>query len=183
MDRRLAQAIAVSSLIIVTMAATVASASQPAAQTSPVTLAQSSRQGQSTANPTIENDDFRFELQGCQRSGTKVKCNLLITNLADVDRTLWFTADYSGSHFSRMIDFSGNEYKATLSQLGQGQGSGSYGEVKLIQGMPMKGILSFEGVPQQVSKLAVLEVAHGFYNRGNVYRNVQFRDVGIIGSN
>lgn len=180
MVREFVQGIAVSSLIVGTVTATIASASQLAARTSPVTLAQNSQQQQSTAKQTVENDDFRFELQGCQRSGAKVKCNFLITNLADVDRQLWFTANYSSSHFSRMIDLSGNEYKATLSQLGQGEGSGSYVEVKLIRGIPMKGILSFENIPQQASKLAVLEVAYGFYKGSGVYRNIQLRDVGII---
>lgn len=54
MDRKLAQAIAVSSLIVGNVAATVAYASKLAAKTSPVTLAQIENRQQSTTNASIE---------------------------------------------------------------------------------------------------------------------------------
>lgn len=54
MDRKIAQAIAVSSLIVGNVAATVAYASKLAAKTSPVTLAQTENRQQSTTNASIE---------------------------------------------------------------------------------------------------------------------------------
>lgn len=170
-----AQVVSMCSFFVGCVATTATSAPHLVTKTSSIQVAQVKQ-----SKPTIEDNDFKFELQGCQRSGSRVRCNFLITNLADVDRVMQLSAFYGKESSSRIIDVSGNEYWATVSQLGQAQqANGNPVKVKLIRGIPMKGSLFFEGVPQQVNKLAVIETAYIFVNPYNIYRSVQFRDVTI----
>jgi hypothetical protein len=171
--KKFAPVIALSSLFFGTVTATIASASELVVKSNPVTIVQVTQQEESNAKQTVENDDLKFQLQGCQRKAKQVNCYFNITNTANADRgiTLW-----AGNRPSRIIDVDGNEYTPKTVQIGKSQG-GYAAETKLLPGISMKASLSFE-ISQEVTKLAVLEVS---YFAGN-FSKVEFRNIDIIGS-
>lgn len=71
---------------------------------------------------------------------------------------------------SRVVDFSGNEYKAVAAQAGQDQNAYT-ASVNLIRDVPIRASVKFE-LPVEVATLRVLSVV---YYGGEV----QFRDVEI----
>ena len=112
-----------------------------------------------------EQEDFTFLLQGCSRSGTNVRCRVLITNNAG-DREL--IIDDS----SRFFDEIGNEWKATFVKLGSKSGSG-YIWTLLLSGVPTKAELLFEGVVLEARTARRLEIVCSV----NREFRVQFGDV------
>jgi hypothetical protein len=115
---------------------------------------------------TVENDDLRFKLQGCQHKGELVVCRFLITNLKSQKRYVSFFStpiriiDVSGSEFLKYEVWLGNSYANTL-----------------LPGVPMKGSVSFKNVPRTVTKLSVLEL--GYANETEI-TSIQFNNI-IIG--
>jgi hypothetical protein len=173
-SKKFALVTALSSLMFGTVAATaIASASPADATTSAATLAQTSQQEKPTAQ-VVEDNDFKFQLQSCQRAGKKVTCSLLITNLANRDRPLRLNNN------SRSFDFSGNEYFAYRAQIGKDRGTGT--RTKLLTGIPIKASVSFE-LPQSATQLAAIEIAYNsYYDYLHHDGTVKFRDVDIISS-
>ena len=115
---------------------------------------------QSKGETVIEQDNFKFELQRCQRGGQGVTCQFLIANIGDADRKLELMGDSNAGNKSRIFDFSGNEYGAKSSQLGESANKIAAGTT-LIRGIPVKGSIQFE-LPQQITRLAVLEVGYNW---------------------
>lgn len=118
----------------------------------------------------LEANEFTFELQGCQRSGDNVKCNVLITNVGESDRELSVAND------SRMISTSGEEFKATEVQFGQTKSSSDI-TLRLIRGVPIKAVLSFKGTPSRVSNIAALDVI--YHTSSSSFQSIAFRNVAI----
>lgn len=123
---------------------------------------------QSKAEQVVEEKGLKWELQNCRRAGQKVICNFSVTNVGQEDRRVQLTSGYS-----RTFDLSGNEYPAKGTQIGTNQISYD-SSTTLIKGIPTKASVTFE-LPQEVTKLAVLEVS--FYDG-----KVQFRDINVSGS-
>jgi hypothetical protein len=109
-------------------------------------------------------NDFLFVLKECVRSGTTIKCELSITNNIE-DRVLYLYT------YSRIIDTEGNQYTASVVELGGVKG-GVYVEQKLVQGIPLKGYVTFDNIPAQFNQLALLEISCYYFV-------VQFRDVSV----
>jgi hypothetical protein len=129
---------------------------------------------------TDEERQLKFELQGCKRVNQKVSCDILMTNLANKSRQITFNASVF-SQSSRLIDDSGNEYIAQKVKIGSQEEATL--QTELITGIPTKAILTFE-IPQQVSKLAVLEAfiaAYG-YSNGGAEVKPQFRNISLVSS-
>ncbi|MGG6269976.1 hypothetical protein [Leptolyngbya sp. AN10] len=131
----------------------------------------------STREPTssvVEVKGVRIELQGCRRvKPMEVTCNLLVTNIADEDVT------FNINRNSRTFDTSGNEYIARTMSIGKSTGDG-IAYTQLVTGIPTKGSVSFR-LPQQVTKLAVVEIASRFRFMDQSDR-FQFRNVDIGGA-
>lgn len=166
--------------------ATVASASQLTAIAASTTLAQNSEQETSSAAQTIEDNEYRFALQKCQRVSKIVTCYLIITNLADEDRqlNLYGNHNYGDVPRPQIVDYSGNQYVIKEVQIGNKRSNGYEVESRLIRGIPVKASVSFE-LPRQVNKLAVFEVVArkaGVLIYSTPFSQVQFRDVDIITS-
>lgn len=143
------------------------------ASDSPATLAQTPQQKKPQGQATVvEDNSFKFQLQGCQRIGAKVTCSLLVTNLAEKDRQVIIWS-------SRSFDFSGNEYNFQSAQIGKSQSTGySAASTVLLSSIPIKASVSFE-LPRPVTQLAAIEIK---YNGANVDSKVIFRDVPITRS-
>ena len=136
------------------------------------TLAQTPQQKKPQGQATVEDNSFKFQLQGCQRTSKNVTCSFLVTNLADKDRSVRIFAT-SGS---RSFDFSGNEYAAQIAQIGKDQSS-IRADTVLLTGIPVKASVSFE-LPGRVTQLAALEISY----HSDGASNAVFRDVPITRS-
>jgi hypothetical protein len=183
--RNFTKFVAVSSLIIGTLAATTmaASASQPPATTSNAKLAQRQEQKVPTAIQTLEDEDnyYSFELQNCQRKGQAVTCSLLITNTDNQERSLLFYANAGaiyGNSACRIFDTSGNEYFPTNAQIGNIKYTDLL-RTNLIQGVPIKASFTYK-IPLEVKELAAMELK---YHDGKNIKNIQFRKINIVTSN
>jgi hypothetical protein len=159
--------------------ATVALSYLPTVNATPTTVAQGLKQ--SKPEQIDEETNLKFELQDCKRSNQTIICNVLVTNQKNESQEFRFhTRGYvNGSDKSRIIDTSGNEYIAKLVKIGQKEDSEAV-STQLIRGVPLKISLSFQ-TPREVTKLAVVEVNYQ-YPYTNNYRQVQFRDINISGS-
>ncbi|KJH73253.1 hypothetical protein [Aliterella atlantica] len=137
---------------------------------SPATLAQTPQQKKPQGQASVvEDNSFKFQLQGCQRTGKNVTCSLLVTNLAEKDRSVTIFAR-SGS---RSFDFSGNEYAAQIAQIGKDQSS-IRAKTVLLTGIPVKASVSFE-LPGKVTQFAALEIS---YHSDGASKAV-FRDIPV----
>lgn len=125
--------------------------------------------------------DHIFELKQCILSGRSLECVVLITNQGE-DRTLYL---FPGN--SRLIDEGGTEYSAISLTLG---GGGSHvpmmtfgankppAAANLPTGVPIKAVLSFEGIPSDTKRAALIELQEavgGFY--GGRGLKAQFRNI------
>ncbi|MCW5213048.1 hypothetical protein VU04_09080 [Desulfobulbus sp. TB] len=110
---------------------------------------------------TVEAGGFRFQLVSGKVSDGTVTFSFLITSLEKNN-------DLGMGSSSRLIDYEGNEYKASRVTIGS---SSHWGHVSntLIAGVPVKGSLYFKGVSQKIKGAALLEVTCGF--------KVQFRNI------
>ncbi|WP_414754236.1 hypothetical protein [Anabaena sp. CCY 9910] len=107
----------------------------------------------------VEDNDYRVQLQGCKRSNEKVKCDLLITNLANKDRyfRLWIGG-------SRMISDSGDVFSPKEVQVGISSDSSS-GDT-LVTNIPIKGSITFEEIPKQINNFSILELNYDGAGQG-----------------
>lgn len=147
------------------------------------------KQAQTNTASIVEDNNFRFKLNSCLRRGTTVSCSVLITNL-DEGREVEIssrTDSWNKIVPPRIIDNEGNEYVPEKIDLGSSKASENKiptsAEIKLIQGIPTKATFHYE-VPQNISKLAILEVNYYLESEKRVrptYK-AEFRDVAITKS-
>ena len=98
----------------------------------------------------VETNDFVFELQGCNLSGQTVTCYLVITNKAG-DRNLGLSKSDS-----RMFDDFGKEYHPREAQIGDTDKENYL--PWLINDIPVKSFISFDGVSPRASKISLLNI-------------------------
>ena len=124
----------------------------------------------------IVAEGYSFELIQCKLSGSRLTCELLITN-TEQDRELLLSIPMESPN-SRIVDGEGNEYIAKQFQLGNNKGY--HARTKLVTGIPTKVNIIFEDVSQQANKLSLLEI--GGCTTGNYYKQftTQMRDIPII---
>jgi hypothetical protein len=125
--------------------------------------------------------DHIFELKQCSLSGTSLECEVLITNQGE-DRTLRLSPASA-----RLVDEGGTEYSCVSLTLGGGGShvpTMTFGDNKppagaqLTTGIPVKAVLTFEGIPSGTKRAALIEIQEpigGFY--GGRGLKAQFRNV------
>ncbi len=116
---------------------------------------------------TVETHGFAVALRGCLQVTGKLHCALAITN-RDHERNLYLMGD------SRVLTPAGAQLPASRISLGAHVATGSLSRVgvHLLEGFPVAATVSFDGVPEAVRTLRLLEIrAWGF--------PVQFADVPI----
>lgn len=103
--------------------------------------------------------DFVFEAKSCKMRETTVTCNVVITNLGD-DRELDADGYNVGWHRPvRMIDDSGNEYRAQKLRLGSSANNeGVEVSSLLVAGVPVAAWFVFENVSQEAGVATLLEL-------------------------
>ena len=119
-----------------------------------------------------EVKSFLFQLQGCRLAGMIIACDFLVTNKVK-DRRL------SISTHSRIFDNMGNEFSASILQMGNESSTNPVSDAlgyvanTLTTNIPMKGRLIFGGVNSKPNLLSLLEIDFGEFK-------VQFRDVPLV---
>jgi curli biogenesis system outer membrane secretion channel CsgG len=144
---------------------------------------QPEREATSTVAPEpirVRVNDHVFELKRCTLSGTDLQCEILITNQGQ-DRTLYLFPSNA-----RLVDEEGTQYDAISLTLGGGAHVPMmvFGNNKppaashLATGVPVKAVLSFEGIPSGTKRVALIEIQE---TRGGLYGGrglvAQFRNV------
>jgi TolB-like protein len=110
--------------------------------------------------------EFRFALQSCQRLGSGVRCQILISNMGGQTSFTIFSQGFM--QYSRAFDDSGNEYPLKRLQLGSADNPGIMG-ITLLRGVPVRATLHFESVEAGVSKFTAVDIS-GFAQRAGEYR-------------
>jgi hypothetical protein len=163
---------------------------------------------------TFEKSGFLFESKDCTREGAEVQCNLSITSISG-DRPLILRGNtqkedglygrepiaaafqgvkpdgyyYVDKGSSRLITLDGSQYVAQdISLVGNEKKSETYIQETFPQKIPVKTKLTFVGVPQKETQLALVELSvqsllSKLHNPNQTTFQVQFRKVPITGSN
>jgi hypothetical protein len=106
--------------------------------------------------PKVETNDITFSLQDCRISGGNVTCELLIISKIDIAPGE-FIIHIRGDCVSKIVDYSGNEYFASLVKLGDKTHNRSV-EAGLYANIPKKASLYFENISLREEKIAVLHL-------------------------
>jgi len=126
----------------------------------------------SKSKPKVDYQLYTFELTDCQLFGTRITCELLVTN-NDKDRELEIRGSYYAGDKTRLVDPDGNEYDVSKVQFGspnpykQKQGA----TANLVTGVPFKLALVFDNMPQDMTTISLLDIS--VEGTGSV----QFRDI------
>lgn len=117
----------------------------------------------------VKAKGFSFALNECKKSGSATTCYFMIMSNGQ-DRHFTFY----GREYSRLFDNVGNEYRASMSQLGD-KSDDRYVKKTLPAGIPIKASISFEGISSDASLISLLEVwgYHGDRFKAE-FRNVPF---------
>lgn len=118
----------------------------------------------------VETPEFVLELQECWASGPNLTCSMLLTNVKEDKSYKLTTAD------TRIIDPSGNEYRAQKLQLGTAEGWDTV-QRPLVNGIATKASASFTGISPSVRTIALFEISCHLEGVGQY--KAQFRAVPV----
>ncbi len=107
-------------------------------------------------------DGFTIALKGCRKSGSSIKCNLMITN-NEMDKEIYFNK-------SRLFDNLGNTYEANTKKIGNRGTSW----IRMVKGIPTKASVSFTGIDSDAEYAALIELTFGGINLALQFRDVTF---------
>lgn len=121
----------------------------------------------SSAANSVVAEGITFEVSSCEIAGTSLTCSVGVTNGSREDLEVSFLP-----YRSRIIDNSGNEYHCQRYRFGSKQAA-YYGPFNypsldntLVSGTPTNLVMTFEKVPEEVSKIALLEIGCSLGRRG-----------------
>lgn len=138
---------------------------------------QSSTSGNSANIMELSKEQFSIKIINCSRNmeGTVI-CTLTITNNDEWDRL--FKIQYGGPD-TEIYDDQGNDYDIRTIYLGNSKKTfstvGSDYQIvqkKLIAGLPVKTVLTFEKVTRKANKIALLQINGGSSTRLFRFRNI-----------
>ncbi|MEO1763896.1 MAG: hypothetical protein AAFR83_18465 [Cyanobacteria bacterium J06629_18] len=155
MTQKIGQVIALSTLIFGSFIPTAFSA------TAPQEKVQETKSETLLAQSTVRKGNFKFQIQNCRRSNEKVICGVLVTNISDRNRIIYFYRTGTNA-----IDYSGNAYEGKLPVIAK------YSDVlrfEMTPGIPTKVNYHFT-IPQGINRLAGIEVSGSMRKIG--FRNV-----------
>ena len=105
---------------------------------------------------SVAKNDILFEFQECKISDRNIICDLLITSKTDVAPEE-FIIHIKGNCSSKIVDYSGKEYLASLVKLGSKSHNRSV-EDGLYANIPKNASLHFDNIDPQIEKIARLEL-------------------------
>jgi hypothetical protein len=113
-----------------------------------------------------ENKWFAGVLQSCTRAGSSVKCSVVVRSTEDLQDDVY--CQYN--NITRLFDIYGNVYPCAQVQIGT-QKKENYLFSRFPQGTPVKVILTFNNVSNQVNEFDTLEIHiedYGFLKFKNI---------------
>jgi hypothetical protein len=157
-------------------------------------LAECSRDSESLPPPVVQSvtqQNFRFDLVGCQRSGEEVVCSVTVTSL-DKDRLLLVAVDQVGGirvvgvGYTKLVDDSANTYVAKAATIGnQTNEVNGQIELELVGDLPTPLTLTFSGLSQRAKSAAKLEITCSTRDEAGGRRRMfqpVFRNIRIVSS-
>ena len=129
------------------------------------------------AQTSILKENFEFTVDGCSRTGEfgVVICNFIVADKAE-GRRLIIYANWAGRP-SQIIDSRGGVYDASNVEFGSNRSS-STARTELFQNIPVKGSLTFTGVPEEVENINLLSISN--YSPKGGYFLAPFREIKIL---
>lgn len=103
-----------------------------------------------------ENKYFSGVLQSCTRSGSSVKCSVVIRSKEDGYIYIWC----KWQDVTKLYDAFGNLYLCSEIQLGNRKEEGEIG-MRFPQGAPVKVTLTFNNIPSQIREFDTFELHTG----------------------
>ncbi|WOB67153.1 hypothetical protein [Microcystis aeruginosa] len=104
--------------------------------------------------------------QGCKRTGSSVKCSVAVRSTEDLKDDVYCQYE----NITRLFDIYGNVYPCAQVQIGTQKAEG-YLNSRFPQGTPVKVILTFNNVSNQVNEFDTLEIRiedYGFLKFKNI---------------
>ena len=117
-------------------------------------------------------ENFLFELHGCSVSGNLARCAFTIKNQREDGKIMLYA---NNVYKSILYDNRGRAYEATEGQIGESRGTSAW--KYMISGIPIEGSLTFVGLENGVTSVALLQVFCDVRSwRGPVeFRNIPFK--------
>jgi hypothetical protein len=123
-------------------------------------------------NTTISRDGMQFQLKGCNRTGSSMRCELLITDESG-SRNLCLHG--RGTLPSTIVDSQGQKYLPERLEFGSGRSNG-YSCQDLTQGIGLSGVVFFKNMPTKLNQVPLVEF--GFHRKQDRFK-IQFQNVSI----
>jgi hypothetical protein len=120
----------------------------------------------------VEDDDFSMHVLDCSSKGTKVVCELSVSNEGE-ERNLMLSGRFYPPS-SRIFDTQGNEYQPEMLTIGSNQAQGG-AQILVPVGVPVKAQISFAPVPRDLSSIALLEIQGSSWGPKSGRRKLTFR--------
>lgn len=128
----------------------------------------SNQSSQEPVKVTHQNE-IAYAMHSCMRKSNTINCTLSLTSEGKVQK---LTINVKNTRF---IDLNGNEYFVSFAQIGKSVSNGYQVENNLINGVPFKASLEFDNIPQDINKLAILDIDIDYSDT-----NVRFDNIAII---
>jgi hypothetical protein len=123
-------------------------------------------------NTTISRNGMQFQLKGCNRTGSSMRCELLITDESG-SRNLCLHG--RGTLPSTIVDSQGQQYLPERLEFGSGRANG-YSCQDLTQGIGLSGVVFFKNMPTKFNQVPLVEF--GFHRKQDRFK-IQFQNVSI----
>lgn len=119
--------------------------------------------------PTVMQDDFVFELNGCRIENRKIYCSLTVTNTTENDRDL-----RTEIKKTKLFDETGNEYPLTIIKISNSASQKHWYHINklLVAGIPTPVELVFENVSSSTSLISLLSIDFGKQTGVIKFRNI-----------
>lgn len=124
-------------------------------QASPLSPSNPTKQISDKAMPTHETNGIRYQFSGCKQSGENLSCAVLLTSL---------TQDYGMGVYrnsARIIDLGGNQYSPHYFQFGDHGETFINTSINLVQGVPLKIVIHFQGIKTKMNGASLLQLGQG----------------------
>ena len=129
---------------------------------------------EATTMQEINVQSFNFKLVEWQKKGEGIIFELLITSEQDTWLSLY--PNHSQERRTRVLDDFGNEYISSKIQFGSFSSTKYRFENKLIAGVPMKAVISFDNISPDTKIITLLEIS---CNANNKFFSAQLRNIPI----
>jgi hypothetical protein len=145
---------------------------------SSVSAQSTSQQSSQTKQVDDPRYKLKFEYRGCQRSNTRVACDVVVTNFSDINRQVSFGASFP-DYRTHLIDSSGNLYTSSSIQTNSYQRGQDKALIDLAPGIPTKLTFNFK-IPTQITELAAINLGYRHITQIDTLGRITIPDIGNI---